>query len=76
MVCGQPLARTNSLIETGAPSSGESGTPRLQRASDSRAAARADSVSTIVSALMRGFTVSARARIAVIASTGEAALVR
>src|SRR5579883_1252976 len=37
---GQPLAPTSSLIDTGTPSSGDSGLPFFQRFSEARAAAR------------------------------------
>jgi len=69
---GQPLTLTSSLIETGTPSSGESGSPFLQRFSEARAAARAAFLSTWQSALIVVAWRSARASTAFIVSTGEA----
>ena len=69
---GQPLARTSSLIETGTPSSGDSGSPFFQRRSEARAALSASRPSTRVKALMAGCSFSARASTAFMVSTGEA----
>jgi hypothetical protein len=60
------------LIETGTPSSGESGSPFFQRFSEARAAASAAFASTWQRALMVVASRSARARTAFIVSTGEA----
>ena len=60
-----------SLIVTGTPSSGPSGAPACQRASDARAAASAPSGSRWLKALKRCWIASARASAAAVASTGE-----
>ena len=72
MEAGQPFTRTSSLIETGTPSSGDSGLPFCQRFSDSRAATSERSASMRQRALIFGASRSARARTAFIVSTGEA----
>ena len=72
MVWAQPLTRTSSLIETGTPSSGDSGLPFFQRFSESRAALSDRSASIRVSALICGLTLPARASTAFMVSTGEA----
>src|SRR5580704_8914105 len=69
---GQPFARTSSLIETGTPSSADSGSPFLQRRSEARAALSAAPASTRVKALIRGPIFSLRASTAFMVSTGEA----
>jgi len=65
-----------SLIEVGTPSSGPSGSPFCQRASDNRAAASAPSRSTRLKALTFGLTASMRSSTAHVASTGDSVFAR
>jgi hypothetical protein len=73
---GQPLTRIRSLIETGTPSSSPAGTPRCQRVSLARAAARASSGAWWQNALRTGLKRSMRASTARVASSGEACRLR
>src|SRR6267154_6402257 len=68
---GQPLTRTNSLIDTGTPSSADKGLPFLQRRSEARAALSAALASTLAKALICGLTFPVRASTAFMVSTGE-----
>src|SRR5258705_279457 len=69
---GHPSTRTSSLIETGTPSSADSGSPFFQRRSEARAALSAAPASIRVKALISGPTFAARARTAFMVSTGVA----
>ena len=69
---GQPFTRTSSLIDTGTPSSGDSGLPFFQRRSDARAAFSDGSASTWQRALISELIRPVRASTAFMVSTGEA----
>ena len=70
-----PFVNTISLTLTGTPSAKPFGFPRAQRASDSFAAARAESRSIRQYALTILLKVSIRAKASFVTSTGERALV-
>ena len=72
MLAAQPFTRTSSLIETGTPSSGDSGAPFFHRRSEARAAFSAPSSSTWRKALISPLSRAVLASTAFIASTGEA----
>ena len=72
----QPLVRRRSLIATGTPSSGDSGLPSCQRASDASASAMEASWSTRQKELMLASSASIRPRQASAASTGDASPAR
>ena len=73
---GQPLVKSRSLTATGTPSSGPAGSPRLQRASDARASARAASASTRQNAFRSPSSASIRSSAADAASTGDSSRFR
>ena len=73
---GHPRVRMRSLIDTGTPSSGPTGSPRAHLASLAAAAASASSAATRQKALIVGPTRSMRSSTARVASTGDAAPLR
>ena len=72
---GQPLVSSRSLIETGTPSSAPRGSPFIQRASDSFAAASASGAMK-QNAFSTGLSLSMRCKAARVTSSGEARLAR
>ncbi len=75
-VVGSPRVKRTSLIETGTPWSGPSGSPFVTAISASRAAARARSAATRQKALRVGLIASIRDRTASAISTGESFFAR
>ena len=72
---GQPRVSSRSLIETGTPSSAPRGSPFIQRASDSFAAASASGAMK-QNAFSTGLSLSMRCKAARVTSSGEARLAR